>query len=158
LPRGVSRTLLQEVAQRFFGGHGLAPWSLTYVATRNHAKIFWRPRACPVESHVRCYKKSRKDFLEATGLPRGVSRTLLQEVTQRFFGGNGLAPWSLTYVATRNHAKIFWRPRACPVEFHVSVLRREQPQSSSNCASANVNHHRARRWPQSTKGRGADKS
>jgi hypothetical protein len=35
------------------------------------------PRACPVESHVRRYTESKPNALDATGLPRGVSRSLL---------------------------------------------------------------------------------
>src|SRR6266850_1121647 len=36
------------------------------------------PPPCPVESKARCYGKSRQTFLDATGLPRGGSRLLLQ--------------------------------------------------------------------------------
>jgi hypothetical protein len=42
------------------------------IVSLNNTKM---PRACPVESHARCYQQSRsRRTKEATGLPGGVSR------------------------------------------------------------------------------------
>ncbi len=84
--------------------------------------IHWRPRACPVEVHVRSYDEVRplseeatalcggdsrslllrfdNDSLEATGLSRGGSRSQLQRATTVERRGHRLVRWSVTFAAT----------------------------------------------------------
>src|SRR6266550_1082085 len=119
LRRGASRLLLQEMLGTDSGCHGLAPWSLTLVATRNVGNGFRMPRPCAVEVHVCCYKKCWERIQDATALRRGASRLLLQEMLGTDLGCHGLAPWSLTLVATRNVGNGFRMPRPCAVEVHV---------------------------------------
>src|SRR6266404_5649902 len=91
LRRGASRSLLQRHVKED-GCHGLAPWSLTFVATK--ARQGGRmPRPCAVEPHVRCYKGTSRRT-DATALRRGASRSLLQRHVKED-GCHGLAPWSL---------------------------------------------------------------
>jgi hypothetical protein len=101
LPRGASRSLLPREPQRKVGCHGLVPWCLTLVATTGTAARVPMPRACPVEPHVRfytrpvaapvrmpraspvvpharCYRPLSPPFSDATGLPRGPSRSFLR--------------------------------------------------------------------------------
>ncbi len=59
------------------------------------------PPVCPVESHAGCYKELHENCKDATGLPGGVSRWLLQRVSRR----------------------ILKMPPACPVESHVSCYK-----------------------------------
>src|SRR5258707_397187 len=91
------------------------------------------PRPCAVEYHARGYKrgcgtfwdamalcrgvsrwwlpreKPQKTFGDATSWCRGVSRSWLQKETpQKFLGCHGLAPWSLTLVATKRTRRNFW--------------------------------------------------
>ena len=48
-----------------------------FAATQNQNQSFPMPRACPVEFYVCCYTESKPKFPDATGLPRGDSRSLL---------------------------------------------------------------------------------
>ncbi len=48
------------------------------------------PPACPVESHVGCYKELKENSKDATGLPGGVSRWVLQRVHVKLLKGDGL--------------------------------------------------------------------
>src|SRR5436190_21122676 len=128
LRRGVSRLLLQrEFFRNSSRCHGLAPWSLTFVAIKRvSSKLFKMPRPCAVEFHARCYKESFFETLQdATALRRGVSRSLLQrEFLRNSSRCHGLAPWSFTLAATKRvSSKLFKMPRPCAVEFHVCCYK-----------------------------------
>jgi len=51
------------------------------------------PRACPVECHAGRYTELQVTILDATGLPRGVSRWPLYRTTSHHPECHGLAPW-----------------------------------------------------------------
>src|SRR6266404_5582369 len=50
--------------------HGLAPWSLTLVATTKNRRNHEMPRPCAVESHARCSCKWRRSFSRKREPPR----------------------------------------------------------------------------------------
>src|SRR5882762_5689268 len=79
LRRGGSRSQLQKTFRRFCGCHGLAPWRLTFAATKKRLGNLRMPRPCAVEAHARSYKKRLEDFADATALRRGGSRSQLQK-------------------------------------------------------------------------------
>ena len=49
--------------------HGLVPWSFTFAANKELLPISLMPRACPVEFHVRRYKKGESPVLENGSKP-----------------------------------------------------------------------------------------
>ncbi len=49
------------------GCHRLARWSLTLAAIKNSRRILKMPPACPVQSHVGCYKSSSSKTLKSDG-------------------------------------------------------------------------------------------
>src|SRR6266403_1050971 len=78
--------------------HGLAPWCLTFTAT-----------------------KAAEPSRDATALRRGVSRSPLQKPrnSQRC---HGLAPWCLTFAATKA-AELSEMPRPCAVVSHARLYK-----------------------------------
>jgi hypothetical protein len=42
------------------------------MAPTRRLQMFWMPRACPVEFHVRWLKERRFNLLDATGQARGI--------------------------------------------------------------------------------------
>src|SRR6266850_7047002 len=98
------------------------------------------PRACPVESHVRCYTRQSQNEKrchglapwsltfaatqgkarmkrDATGLPRGVSRSLLHKGKARMKrDATGLPRGVSRSLLHKGKAKMKEMPRACPVE------------------------------------------
>ena len=87
LRRGASRSLLQ----------------------RKSRETLWEmPRPCTVEPHARRYKERvAKSSGDATALRRGGSRSRLQKkgLLELSGGCHGLAPWSLTLVATKKELR-----------------------------------------------------
>src|SRR6266404_1382342 len=81
------------------------------------------PRACPVEFHARRYNESHSTLLDATGLPRGVSRSPLQRKPHNSLRCHGLAPWSFTLAATRKATQLSKMPRPCAVESHARAYK-----------------------------------
>jgi len=118
LRRGGSRSWLQEMSEGFCGCHGLAPWRLTLVATKNVRGDLRMPRPCAVEAHARGYKKCQRGFADATALRPGGSRSWLKEMSEGICGCHGLAPWRLTLVAKRNVRGDLRMPRPYAVEAH----------------------------------------
>ena len=62
--------------------HGTSPWHLldlmvSYLYDGTISYVLTMPRACPVEYHARSYPGSTAAPADATGLSRGVSRSLL---------------------------------------------------------------------------------
>ena len=110
------------------GCHGLAPWSFTFVATGGREKRRFFLSCASVATSLTNHGASPWDW-DATGLPRGASRSLLQKGERkdifsflRFcsdepneprgkpvgLGCHGLAPWCLTFVATDRSRKTFF--------------------------------------------------
>ena len=104
MPRGASRSLLQKAKEKKFfsfsrfcsnkpndprgkpvglGCHGLAPWCLTFAATGGRKKKFFCSLAS-VATNLTIHGASPWDW-DATGLPRGASRSPLQEGERRSF-------------------------------------------------------------------------
>src|SRR6266850_2438195 len=65
------------------------------------------PRPCAVEAHARGYKRTFRRFADAMALRRGGSRSQLQKNVQEICGCHGLAPWRLTFAATKERSGDF---------------------------------------------------
>src|SRR4030095_6409196 len=92
------------------------------------------PRACPVELHVRCYKTPRQDSLQdATGLPRGGSRSLLILRLAPNSRCHGLAPWSLTLAANPAPGPLTPDATGLPRGASRSLLQDTTTRFSSRC-------------------------
>src|SRR6266404_4899198 len=119
LCHGGSRLWLQRNVKTVCGCHGLAPWRFTLVATKERQDGLRMPRPCAVELHVCGYKGTSRRFADATALRRGASRLRLQRNVKTVCGCHGLAPWSFTFVATKERQDGLRMPRPCAVELHV---------------------------------------
>jgi len=73
----------------------LVPWSLTLPTSKMVQLCSQMPRACPVVSLAPHYKNGTTLLPDATGLPRGVSRSPLQKWYDSAPRCHGLAPWHL---------------------------------------------------------------
>ena len=73
--------------------------------------------------------------LDATGLSRGASRSLLLEKTALENSRcHGLVPWCLTFAATRkDRPRKFQMPRACPAVRHVHCYQTRHLHVSCRC-------------------------
>src|SRR6266446_401542 len=118
LCRGDSRSRLQRKVSSVCGCHGLAPWRLTFAATKKGQQRLRMPRPCAVETHARGYKERSAAFADATALRRGDSRSRLQRKFSSVCGCHGLVPWSLTLAATKKGQQRLRMPRPCAVETH----------------------------------------
>ena len=102
--------------------HGLVPWSITLVPTKDSLNNSQMPRARPVELHAPSFAGATARA-DATGSPRGVSRSFLPKTRLN----NSQMPRArpVEYHA-RSYAGAtgrFQMPRACPVELLVRSLQ-----------------------------------
>ena len=93
---------------------------------------------------------------DATGLPRGDSRSLLQKPELLAQRCHGLAPWRFTLAATKARVVGLKMPRACPVEIHARCYTgpwhlwtqqwRLWDSTTRPCVAASVNLHWTSPW------------
>jgi len=67
---------------------------------------------------TRRYRDRVKTQTDATGLPRGESRSRLQRKVSSVCGCHGPVPWRLTLAATKKGQQRLRMPRPCAVETH----------------------------------------